>query len=72
MVGHRLELHWDGTALTIIGIAIASMPVIGAFEEPNAFIPWFPFIWLPGFVAPFALFLHVMSLRQLFRSLKRP
>lgn len=69
-----LAIVWNilGMALllNIIGIAILSIPAIGVLEPANTFVAWFPFVWLPGFVAPFALFLHVMSLRQLIRRRK--
>ncbi len=59
-----------GLLLTILTIAILSIPVIGVLEPANTFIAWFPFSWLPGFVAPYALFLHIMSLRQIRRRMK--
>ena len=66
-----LGILWNflalGLLINILVIAILSLPAIGAFQEENRFIAYFPFIWLPGFVAPMALWLHVMSLRQLFR-----
>lgn len=67
----KLAIAWNfiGLALllNILVISVLSLPAIGGFEAENRFIAYFPFIWLPGFVAPFALWLHVMSLRQLFR-----
>ena len=35
---------------------------------PNSFIAHLPWVWLPGFVVPIALFGHVMSLKQLMRN----
>jgi hypothetical protein len=52
---------------TIILIAILSFPQIGVLTPPNRMIAYWPMIWLPGFVAPFALLLHLFSLRQLLR-----
>lgn len=36
------------------------------FEEPATFIPLvFPFVYLPGFVVPLTILLHLLSIRQL-------
>lgn len=50
---------------TILVIAVLSMPFVGVFEDPNTFVGYFPFILLPGFVAPYAMMLHVISIRQI-------
>ncbi len=67
-----LAIVWNfvGLALllNIIGIAILSLPQIGVMSPPNRMIVYWPMIWLPGFVAPFALMLHLLSLRQLLRK----
>ncbi len=72
---YTLALIWNFLALgllfNILTIAVLSMPLIGAFEEPNTFIAYFPYILLPGFVAPFALMLHVLSIKQLLK-LRKP
>ncbi len=66
-----LGIIWNiiGLALliNIVVIAVLSIPALGKFDQPNTFIAWFPYIWLPGFAVPFAMFLHAMSLRQLIR-----
>ncbi len=66
----RLAIVWNfvGIALllTIITTAILSIPQISVFKPWNTFIAYWPMIWLPAFVAPFALFVHLISLRQLF------
>jgi hypothetical protein len=42
------------------------------FEEPANRIPAvFPFVYLPGFIVPLTILLHLLSLRQL-RAAKRP
>lgn len=59
--------------LNILLIAIFSMPTPFQvfFTEPdNSFVALFPFIWIPGFIVPFALAMHLFSLRQLFSSRK--
>lgn len=57
--------------LNVLVIAIFSMPTPyqAFFTTPdNSFIALFPFIWIPGFIVPFALAMHLFSLRQLFSS----
>jgi hypothetical protein len=54
--------------LNIVVIAIISTPSpmrVFMNEPANTFIAFYPFIWLPGFVVPMALFLHLASLRQI-------
>ena len=67
----RLALAWNffGLALllTILTIAILSFPQIGVFEQPNVFVTAWPLVWLPAFVAPWALVMHALSIRQLLR-----
>jgi hypothetical protein len=70
---HRwLAIGWNVVGmlllLTIIGTAILSLPQIGVFNPPNRFVAYWPMVWLPGFVAPFALMLHLFSIRQLLRK----
>ncbi len=33
-------------------------------DPPNTFIAEFPFVWIPAFIMPFALAMHLFSLRQ--------
>ena len=54
--------------LNILMIALFSAPTpFRAFlnEPSNTFVANFPFIWVPGFIVPFALAMHLFSLRQL-------
>jgi hypothetical protein len=54
--------------INIVVIANISTPsTLRVFmnEPANTIIGYFPFIWLPGFVVPMALFMHLASLRQL-------
>ena len=39
-----------------------------AFDQPNRAVLYFPFIWLPAFIVPAALFSHLVSLWQLSRN----
>jgi hypothetical protein len=59
--------------INVLLIAILSMPThFQAFviEPDSSFVAIFPFIWIPGFIVPFALAMHLFSLRQLFSSRK--
>lgn len=71
---YGLALAWNFISMALLTniliIATLSMPLIGAFDEPNTFVAYFPYILLPGFVAPFAMMLHVLSIKQLLRLRK--
>jgi hypothetical protein len=57
-----------GLLINIIARAVLSAPYPFRqfFEDPaNTVVADFPIVFLPAFVAPFALFLHVASLRRL-------
>jgi hypothetical protein len=54
--------------INIVVIAIISTPTPFRYfmnEPANTVIAYFPFVWLPGFVVPFALAMHLFSLRKL-------
>ena len=57
-----------GLLMNIVIIAILSTPTpfrVFWNEPANTFVTTVPFIWLPGFLVPVALALHVFSLVQL-------
>ena len=57
--------------LFIVGIATVSAPgplQIFTNEPANRMIAFVPFIWLPGFLVPFALAMHLFSLKQLLKK----
>ncbi len=63
--------------LTIFGIATTSTPSplrLFMNDPANTVIAEFPFIWIPGFIVPFALAMHLFSLRQIwnFKNLAAP
>ena len=70
---------WVGSAWNVAGILILANVVIHAqlalptrfrafvTEPSTAFLATFPYIWLPGFLVPFAFWLHAGSLVQLAR-----
>lgn len=56
--------------LNIVVVAVLSTPYPFRYfmnEPANRVIFGFPFVWLPGFVVPFALFMHVLSIHRLLR-----
>jgi hypothetical protein len=68
-----LLLGWNALGslllLTVVVIAIASLPVFAAFgREPsrlNTWVAYFPFVWLPAALVSSALFGHVLLWRRL-------
>lgn len=70
---HRFQaIYWNifGIALlfNIVAISVLSTPSplrVFMNEPANTFIAAFPFIWIPGFIVPFALALHLFSIKQL-------
>jgi hypothetical protein len=54
--------------LNVVLIAALSIPsTLRVFmnEPANTFMARFPYVWIPGFMVPFALALHLFSLQQL-------
>ncbi|MEM9917098.1 MAG: hypothetical protein AAF990_03340 [Bacteroidota bacterium] len=54
--------------INIVFISIISTPSpfrVFLNEPANTMIAYFPFIWIPGFIVPFALAMHLFSIRQL-------
>ncbi len=59
-----------GLALLVNIMAIAFLSAPSAFrvfmnEPANRIVAFFPYIWIPGFFVPFALAMHLFSLKQL-------
>ncbi|HLP21562.1 MAG TPA: hypothetical protein VK174_14715 [Chitinophagales bacterium] len=70
----RVALIWNfvGIALllNIVLVAILSTPYPFRYfmnEPANTVVFYFPFIWLPAFVVPFALLLHLVAIRRLWK-----
>lgn len=68
----KLALAWNlaGIALlaniVIVALLSTPYPFRQFMNEPaNTIVFSFPFIWLPGFVVPFALLLHLIAIRRL-------
>ncbi len=34
-------------------------------EPPNTIVAYFPFVWLPAFIVPFAYLMHILSIKQI-------
>lgn len=67
----RAVMAWN-----VLGLAILSNTIVTTFTSTpgplhldwpgmpfTAFATW-PFVWIPGFLAPLAIFLHIFSIRQ--------
>jgi hypothetical protein len=72
---YRLVVGWNLVSMLILvntvvtGVLSAPTPMrLFIVEPPNTAIGIFPFAWLPTFVVPFALFIHLLSLRKAFRQ----
>jgi hypothetical protein len=70
-LGPRAVVAWNlvslGLLVNIVGMAATTLP--GPLHLPwpgtaNTIVAEFPYVWLPGFLVPVALFSHVTSLRQ--------
>ncbi len=73
-IGRRGLLVWNCAALALLAnvvtIAILSAPTpLRAFanEPANTFVARFPWVWLPAFLVPAALFGHLAAFRKLAR-----
>ncbi len=71
----KVALVWNVTGLlllaNIVVVAVLSTPYPFRYfmnEPANTIVFHFPFVWLPSFVVPFALLLHLISLRRLLTS----
>lgn len=74
-ISRQLIVAWNFIALAlllnIIVNALLSAPTPlqkFAFDQPNIAIVNFPFSWLPTFIVPMVLFVHLASIRQLLQS----
>ena len=57
--------------IVLIALLSAPFPFRVFMNEPaNTFVAFFPFIWIPGFIVPFAFAMHLFSLKQLILNKK--
>ncbi len=55
--------------ITIISILSVPGPLRQFMYEPaNTMVAYFPFVWIPAFIVPFAILMHVLSIKQLIRG----
>jgi len=56
------------TNVFIIGILSIPGPLRKFFEEPaNTMVAYFPYVWIPAFIVPFAYLMHILSIKQLLK-----
>ena len=74
----KIILYWNVICLllvlNVLTIGILSAPFafqVFSFIQPNIAILHFPFVWLPTFIVPLVLFGHLVSIRQLLKSIKQ-
>ena len=70
----KVALVWNFAGLLLLGnivaVALLSTPYpfrVFTNEPANTLVFSFPFVWLPAFVVPFALLLHLISIRRLLK-----
>ncbi|WP_428328989.1 hypothetical protein [Mucilaginibacter sp.] len=75
ILSKKLLMAWNIVCLmllaNIVVIAVLSAPFSFqqfAFNQPAIALFYFPFIWLPCFIVPAALFAHLVSIRQLVKN----
>lgn len=68
----KVAIVWNIAGLAVLAniavVALLSTPTPFRYftnEPANTVIFYFPFVWLPTFVVPFAVLMHLLSLRQL-------
>jgi hypothetical protein len=73
-IGRRWILAWNVAGLVLLAnvvtIAILSTPTplrVFANEPANTFVTVWPWVWLPAFLVPAALFGHLLAFRKLRR-----
>jgi hypothetical protein len=84
VVERRAWPDWVAKVWNVAGIVILVNVVVHAqlalptpyrafiTNPTTAFLGTFPYVWLPGFLVPFALWLHISSLLQLARRPRTP
>jgi len=72
VISKKLLVAWNvlcfGILLVTISQAILSAPFpfqMLSLEQPTVAVFYFPFIWLPAFVAPLVLLSHLISIKEL-------
>ena len=56
------------TNIFIVALLSTPGPMRQFFNEPaNTAVAYFPFVWVPAFVVPFAYLMHILSLKQILK-----
>ncbi|HWA06781.1 MAG TPA: hypothetical protein VG961_09550, partial [Ignavibacteria bacterium] len=59
------------TNIFIVAFLSAPTPLRQFFNEPsNTIVAYFPFVWIPAFIVPFAYFMHILSIKQIIKFSK--
>lgn len=73
-IGRRIGIRWNVLGLIDFAVAVTMGMLTApgpahllALDHPNVQIATFPTAMIPGFIVPFSILLHVLSLRQLKR-----
>lgn len=57
------------TNIFIIALLSTPSPFRQFFNEPsNTVVAYFPFVWIPALIVPFAYLMHVLSIKQIIRN----
>jgi len=57
------------TNIFLVAFLSAPTPMRQFFNEPaNTIVAYFPFVWIPAFIVPFAYLMHVLSVKQILRG----
>jgi hypothetical protein len=74
VLSKRLIIAWNIACLLLLAnvviTAVLSVPSPFqkfGFDQPNIALFYFPFIWLPCFIVPVALFAHLVAIRKLIK-----
>jgi len=75
---NKIILYWNVITLllllNVLTIGVLSGPFIFqafSFLQPDIAVLHFPFVWLPAFIVPLIFFGHLVSIRQLLKSIKQ-
>ena len=57
------------TNIFLVAMLSTPSPMRQFFNEPaKTLVAYFPFVWIPAFIVPFAYLMHVLSIKQLLKS----
>ena len=57
------------TNIFIVSFLSTPSPLRQFFNEPaNTVVAYFPFVWIPAFIVPFAYLMHILSIKQIIRN----